>query len=67
MADAVDPATTTTIDHIMAEMELINRCMDHHEACIKSIAAKLGLPPLMVVLRPVEVAASLVVEPLPDG
>jgi hypothetical protein len=79
MANTVDPVTTTTIDHIMAELELLNRRMDHREDLLLSITVKLGLlslttmkmhssspslvPPL--VLRLVKVAASLVVETLP--
>jgi hypothetical protein len=79
MAGTVDPVTTTTIDHIMAELELLNRHMDHREDLLLSIMVKLGLLPLtpmkmqsssprpvpLLVLRPVDVAASLVVEHLP--
>jgi hypothetical protein len=50
MAGAVDPAATTTftkqIDRIMAEIELINRCLDCHKTYLMSIEATLGLLPL---------------------
>jgi hypothetical protein len=42
-ADLVDSTTTSTlIDCIMVELELINQHLDHHEAW--TIEAKLGLP-----------------------
>jgi hypothetical protein len=78
MASTVDPTTTTTIDRIMDKLELPNQRMHHCEDLRLSIMVKLGLlPPTQVkmqssspklvpppVLWPVEVTASLVVEPL---
>jgi hypothetical protein len=43
MAGVIDPATTTMIDHIMAELELLNWCMDYRDELLLSITVKLGL------------------------
>jgi hypothetical protein len=42
----VSATTSTLIDRIMVELELINQRLDHREACLTSIEAKLGLPVL---------------------
>jgi hypothetical protein len=56
MASAADPVTTTTfieqLDHILVEMELINRRLDDHDNCIATMERNVSLQSLLVPSPP---------------